>query len=411
MTDVITGRDASMRGRIIAIQVCWFMLLLAFTPTQGEMAAGTLLTDRVTERLSLQEVYNAVVLEGLNRDVRPRYGLEFHSITYRTSDVRGRPAVASGLVVIPAGAASLPVVSYQHGTVIERSQAPSNLHAADIFEVALIYASTGFLVVAADYLGLGNSFGPHPFLHAATEASACRDMLRASRMLCRQRGLPWGPQLFLVGYSAGGHATLALHRALEADPAREFTVSASAPQLGPYDLSGVQFTFALRQRHSPTLTLAVGYLLYAYSEIYQPFPTLREMFTPAYAAHLPRLLDGRHNTLSVILRLPAAPRDILNPAFVAALRADPRHPVRQALRENDVYDWRPRAPVRLYYVKDDAIVSPDNTLSACAVMCARGADVRTVDLGYPYNHWSAFCPAQAAAKAWFSILQQDRRDN
>lgn len=385
------------------MQVCWSVLLVLLAPARGQ-GPGTLLTDRVTERMSRQEVYNAVVLEGLNRQVRPRYGLEFHSITYRTTDARGRPTVASGLVVIPVGAASLPVISYQHGTVIERSQAPSNPRAADIFAIALMYASTGFLVVAADYLGLGNSFGPHPYLHAATEASACRDMLRAARMLCRQRGLPWGPQLFLVGYSQGGHATMALHRALEADPAREFTVTASAPQLGPYDLSDVQFTFVLRQRRSPTLTLAVGYLLYAYSRVYEPFPTLREMLTPAYAVHLPRLLDSRHSTLSVLLRLPATPRDILHPAFVAALRADPQHPVRQALRENDVHDWQPRAPVRLYYVRDDDIVSPDNTLVACANMCKRGGSVQAVDLGYPYNHYSAFRPAQVAAKRWFETF-------
>ncbi|MHB0937545.1 MAG: alpha/beta hydrolase family protein [Armatimonadota bacterium] len=393
-----------MRRRKVAVQVYWLLLLLNFAPARGEAAAGTLLTHRITERMSQRDAYNAVVLEGLNRNVRPRYGLEFHSITYRTVDVRGRPAVASGLVVIPVGAERLPVVSYQHGTSIEKSQAPSNPHSSDIFEVALIYASTGYLVVAADYLGLGTSFGMHPFLHAATEASACRDMLRASRQLCRQLDLPWGPQLFLAGYSQGGHATMALQQALEADAEHEFTVTASAPQLGPYDLSGVQFNFALRQRRSPTLTLAVGYILYAYSQIYQPFPTLQEMFTPAYAAYLPRLLDGRHSTLSVLLRLPATPHDILNPAFVAAMRADPQHPVRQALRENDVYDWRPLAPVRLYYVRDDNIVSPDNTLAACANMCKRGGNVQTVDLGYPYNHFSAFGPAQVAAKRWFDTF-------
>jgi len=383
--------------------VCWLLLLIC-APVWAEVAPGTLLFDHVTKRLSRWEAYNAVVLEGLNRDVRPRYGLEYHAILYQTTDALGLPATGSGIVVIPVGAASLPVVSYQHGTTFERSEAPSNAESPELFAVSLIYASDGYLVVASDYLGLGISPVPHPYLHAATEASACRDMLRASRMLCKQLNLPWGPQLFLSGYSEGGHATMALQRALEADPRHEFTVTASAPQFGPYDLSGVEFNFALQHRHSPALTLAVSNVLYAYSLIYHPFPTLQEMFTPSYAAKLPHLLNGRHSTWSLYLQVPATPRDVLNPAFITAICADPQHPVRRALRENDVYNWRPLAPVRLYYISDDDVVSPENTRIAYTTMHALGADVQTVDLGYPYNHLSAFRPAQVAAKKWFETF-------
>lgn len=392
-----------MRRWIDAIGVCWLLLICA--PVWTAVAPGTLLFDHVAKRMSRWDVYNAVMLEGLNRDVQPRYGLEFHTVLYQTIDALGLPATASGAVIIPIGAASLPVVSYQHGTIIERLQVPSNYTAPEILDVALLYASTGYLVVASDYVGLGISPVLHPYLHAATEASACRDMLRASRMLCRQLNLPWGPQLFLAGYSQGGHATMALQRTLEADPTHEFTVTASAPQLGPYDLSGVEFNFALQHRHSPTLTLAVSNVLYAYSLIYHPFPSLQEIFTPPYAAYLPHLLNGRHSTLSVFLRVPATPSDILNPAFVSAMRADSLHPVRRALQENDVYNWRPLAPVRLYYARDDGVVSPENTRVAYSTMRALGADVRAIDLGYPYNHLSAFRPAQVAAKKWFETFK------
>ena len=41
-------------------------------------------------------------------------------------------------------------------------------------------------------------------------------------------------QLFLMGYSHGGHVTMALHRELEQYHANEITITASAPMAGAY---------------------------------------------------------------------------------------------------------------------------------------------------------------------------------
>ena len=41
-------------------------------------------------------------------------------------------------------------------------------------------------------------------------------------------------ELFLLGYSEGGYATMALHRELQQFHSDEFTVTASAPMAGPW---------------------------------------------------------------------------------------------------------------------------------------------------------------------------------
>lgn len=366
---------------------------------------GTLLQDKIVNRETVQQV--GALLGGFpsTLSIVPKYAIDFHAITYTTTDLSGQPVIASGMVVIPDGATSLPVVSYQHGTVLEKNNAPSNPRNNEIELVGAFYASTGYLLVSADYLGLGASPGRHPYLHAATEASACRDMLRASRELCKRLHLTWGPKLFLTGYSQGGHATMALHRALQNDPTKEFIVTASAPQSGPYDLSDIEFRFALAQRNSRALSVAAAYILYTYNWVYNIYPTVGRIFTPRYAELVPQLFDNRHDYDDVYLRMPASPRDLLNAPYASAIIADPLHPMRQALHANDVYDWRPTCPVRLYFIPNDAIVSPDNARVAYNRMISLGVDVKLVDLHRGHTHTTAFIVAQVATKAWFDTLR------
>jgi dienelactone hydrolase len=107
-------------------------------------------------------------------------------------------------------------------------------------QVGLLFAGLGYVAFLPDYLGLGlTSRGFHPYVHAASEAWAALDMLRAGDQFCQQLQVAVNAQLFITGYSQGGHGAMALHRAIEKDPSNEFTVTAAAPLSGPYSISGV----------------------------------------------------------------------------------------------------------------------------------------------------------------------------
>lgn len=387
----------------IGIVVC----LVACVTSRGrgeERAAGTLLTDTMVRNYSVDQVADIASAKDMARYIKPQYGIQFHAITYLTPNLKGDLATASGVVVFPVELTAFPVLSYQHGPSLQRNDCPSNPDNAEIRFVSCLFASAGYLVVAADYLGMGESSGVHPYAHAASEASACRDMLRASRALCQQMHVTWGPKLFLGGYSEGGHATLALQRLLEQDPQHEFTVTASAPQSGPYDLSDSQLTFALRQKHSDALSMLTGLLLYSYNDVYQLYPGLDAIFTPEYAKLMTRVFDGTYPTDDAINIMPPEARSLLDPDFAATL-SDPSSAFCRVLKENDVYDWRPTAPVTFYYLANDAVISPDNTRVAYAHMRTLGAPVKKHNLGGSYTHLSAFHPAQREVKAWFDKLR------
>ena len=126
-----------------------------------------------------------------------------YKLTYTTFDVRGESTIASGALCVPIGLSSAPVVSYQHGTIFQRNEAPSGPDADDL-EIGVILATEGYVVAMPDYLGLGMESPPlHPYVHARSEAVASVDMLRAAYSQLGTLSLTPNGKLFLCGYSQG----------------------------------------------------------------------------------------------------------------------------------------------------------------------------------------------------------------
>jgi len=143
------------------------------------------------------------------------YNVLNYAVTYTTTDAFGQPDTATGLLSVPDAIETVfPLAVYNHGTVDDRNGALSVEGNQERF-VAQGIAAFGFITLSPDYLGLGGSDGLHPYLHADTEASAGRDMIIAVRAWLDEQDMPRNNQVFVTGYSQGGHASMALHRLLE----------------------------------------------------------------------------------------------------------------------------------------------------------------------------------------------------
>jgi hypothetical protein len=209
------------------------LLLLLVLAASPWLSAQKLLKSQKIGSLSkfeLQLVYGGLI----------RYGIDLHKVWYLTPNIAGKPDTASGLVIFPqVEGIPQPLLCYQHGTVDGPADVPSNR--AGGWELAGVGAALGYVACTADYLGLGESKGFHPYIHAATEASCAVDLLYATRELAKQLNFPLKNQLFLTGYSQGGHASMALHRLLEQNYTKDFPVTAAAHLSGPYSVSGRVF--------------------------------------------------------------------------------------------------------------------------------------------------------------------------
>jgi hypothetical protein len=353
--------------------------------------------------------------------INAAYDVDLYKIRYNTPDVNGDTHIASGLLCIPQDENILfPLTCYQHGTVAGREDVPSNLMGG--FTLPLILAGTGHVVAAPDFLGLGDSEGIHPYVHAATEASAGVDMMRATRELDNddsfgQFGLT--DQVFVTGYSQGGHAAMALHRVLETDFSDEFQVTAAAPMSGPYSISESMVDFTLGDMEYETVAylawLTLGYQV-AYPNTVGQL-TLEEIFRPEF---IPSIIDFRDENTDLwtmngilldILRDSTGttrPRDMLLPEILNSILTDPTHPFSVALADNDTFDWSPQAPTNMYYCVGDDQVTFENAILAESVMQANGSSATAVradsDL-FPADHGACVLPAATRALAFFNGLR------
>jgi hypothetical protein len=342
-------------------------------------------------------------------------GIRMYKITYYTPDVQGDNSVASGLMVVPDNLAKVyPLLCYQHGTSSSDIDVPSKLNGES--DLPVVFGGMGYVAVAPDYLGLGDSPGFHPYVHAATEASAGADMLRAGREFAAMQNVHLNEQVFVTGYSQGGHGAMALHRLLETQLSDEFGTTAAAPMSGPYSISGVMRELILQEEpyfYPAYLPNTILSYQTAYGNIYQ---NLDEVFKPAYLGKIQDYYDGvitliQLNDLLIDLLIAnegaSVPIKMLQDDLVQAVLTDPNHPFNLSLADNDVYDWAPTAPTRLFYCTADDQVPFRNSVVADSVMNENGAaDLQAIDVNPNANHGGCVSPAVLNTLFFFANYQQ-----
>ncbi|HWQ91980.1 MAG TPA: hypothetical protein VN673_09940 [Clostridia bacterium] len=366
---------------------------------RGKVLSATLHSTYTTAQL------NFIFLIG-GLPITAQYNVRLYKVTYETVSPMGARTLATGVLALPENVGSpLPLVSYQHGTILETNRAPSSMALDSETGLGLAMATSGYAIALPDYLGLGDSPGLHPFHHARSEATVAVDLLRAVKTLCATNGFPLNGKLFLGGYSQGGHSTLALCRELETYHTNEFTVTACAPAAGAYDMSGVTTADFLSGRAQPNPYYFL-YLLASYQEVYHLAPTLADLLAPPYNTTLPPLMNGAAAASQINSLMPASPVQILKPELLAAFQTDPRHPLRLALQENDLHRWKPRCPMRLFHCSGDQDVIAANSQVAYTSFQTLGAtQVQLIDPQPGASHSGCTQPTLLAVKAWFDSLR------
>ena len=337
------------------------------------------------------------------------YDIVLYKIDYNTIDPAGNPALASGLIILPVDSTKLfPLLSWHHGTVLKKTNAPSHLQGD--FQGGLIFATDGYVVACPDYLGIGDGTHLHPYLHAPSEATAVIDMLRATRLFCKEQGYTLNEQLFLAGYSQGGHVTMAALKTIEEQYSTEFTVTACSPMAGPYDLSETQLNFVMRDSAYP-IPCILPYILFAYNNVYQMYPDLRSVFLPQYYDELKEYFNDSPayecDAVDNVWPPSKIPSVVLRPEIIESVKQDPDCPIVLALEENNLYDWAPKSPIHLCHCDADDIVSYQNSVVAYNSFVKNGST--NIELVMPLHggtHETCVIPSLIDAITWFGSLKQ-----
>ncbi|WP_233636067.1 alpha/beta hydrolase family protein [Hymenobacter setariae] len=360
------------------------------TVLTGSSLLGEYSTSALASRVSAIPLAGALV----------QYPIKVYRLTYRTRTPEGQETTASGAVLVPTAPTALPVLSYQHGTIAPSSetQAPSYYaQGSDVWSVVSVLASTGYVVSAPDYLGYGASKAlPHPYEHAASLASASADMLRATREFCQQQNVNVNAKNFLLGYSEGGYATMALHKYLQENYATALPVTASAPGAGAYHKSAFA-KYVLQSTQPLSFLSTYVWVLRTYDRIYNLNRPLSYYYQEPYATRL---------QADPFAGVPTQQSQLFTSTFRQAVLTDSDAPLTASLTANDIYDWKPTAPVALFHGTADDYVPFFNSQDAYDAMQARGATQVTLRPIQGGNHFSSATTYTLGAYAFISQYNQ-----
>ena len=343
------------------------------------------------------------------------YDVETYKIIYNTIDALGNPTIASGAFCIPISedCSNFPMAVYEHGTSLRKVDVPSY----DVQEayIGKIFSSGGYNVIMPDYIGMGESPGLHPYCHGESEATATLDMIRAVREGETLGLIPGMTQdngeLFLTGYSQGGHAAMATHKYVEDNNLlSEFNILASAPCSGPYAITGAMADTILAASYSNP-----GYIVYlmaSYQSVYgNLYNTYSDILRSPYDQIVVPYFNGDNTTLgmgSLNNQLPTIIQELVVDSVLQNFlnsASDFSHPLWQAMSDNDNHDWTPERPVRMYYCTGDEQVSFQNALAAEATMQGNGADnVEAIYMG-DGMHNECVLPSLSDVYYWFDTIR------
>ncbi|MCX8209935.1 MAG: pimeloyl-ACP methyl ester carboxylesterase [Neolewinella sp.] len=369
----------------------------------------------VTLSLSAQEVVTVedqgitpAVILNLALPINVRYNIQNYKVTYTTEDAFGQPDTATGLLCLPLQEALvLPVVLYNHGTIASAELAPS---VPGVFERFVIqgFAGTGYIAMAPDYLGLGDSDGIHPYLHADTEASAGRDMIIAVKAWLETQNIPDNEQIFVTGYSQGGHASMALARSIEADGADDgLELTAAAHLSGVYDINPPSPAILGLSEVVPQLLSFFLNTVISYNYVYNLYGTPEELFNEPYLTQVQRYINREIDLFTMgdeVYALMQADGAVVGQVFASQFVSDVLDgdaALFSAYDDNDLLDYAPAVPTLLYYCNADMTVAPENSISAEVVLRANGADSLLIEDGGALNHGDCAIPAIVRALEFF----------
>jgi pimeloyl-ACP methyl ester carboxylesterase len=384
--------------------------------TESSLQAGDYITTGLPATVSSATINAVLNASPETLNVTAAYNVSYFKLTYKTTNPNGSLGNASGIIAVPqksANAAS-PLLSLQHGTIYLDSDAPSNENLSIAISnpaqalylttaQAVVAASIGYVVVAPDYLGYGeSSLAVHPYMHGDSLASAVTDLIVAAQHYLADNNIGHNGQVFLGGYSEGGYATLAAQQKLQQQYANSITVTASAPGAGAYHVSQTAVEFASSTQLAAPDNIA--FFMKAYNTVYG-LNRLNDFFPAALADFIDSAFYGDTSRSAIVTTLPANPQDLFNSAFLQDFTGEGELELKALFAQNDIYDWSPQAPTYFFHGLDDSVVPYFNMSAARDAMT--DSPVTFVDCSsLPSNHSNCFLPYLRFAIDTFGTLAE-----
>lgn len=348
-------------------------------------------TQPTTYRGKLDKPRNAVNL----------YRLIYSSVVPEHDDA---PTIASGLIAIPEGATGvLPVVSYQHGTVFDRTWVPSYPDNSSETRIMVAqFAAQGYVVIAADYFGRGVSDLPDSYLVRDSTRQAVFDFYLNARDALQTLGITIG-HFFVSGWSQGGWVTMQFLHKLQSEG---IPVSAAAVASAPVDIYLTVSRWANGWQAGDAVYIPGTYTLHLLAqEYYLRQQGLSELaIRPEYLEPARSLYSGKISWEEFAGVTPSRLPDYLNSDFRrSGYAGDTLY--WQTIQASNAYRWHCTVPLRDYHGGKDEVTAPYVAgLPTATQTFLGGAPAVSVDAGEDADHRGIFVYGVIDQKFWFDTI-------
>jgi len=310
--------------------------------------------------------------------------VDMYEVTYKGLWLDSTFIIAKGVLYVPKEVKPSAEMVYCHGTRIGLNQSYGIQDLEQV--VCMMHSADNYIGIFPFYYGFGGGEKEHVYQHSWTEAMATIYMIKACREIYPLIGKSTSGQLFLTGYSQGGHASLATHKMLESGSFPEIKLTASSPMSGAYDMTGEQSKTMFRNYTQPHY---LPYLILSYQYAYNLWPDdVYNVFKEPYKTKMrevfaqPRIKD--HGDVNGML--PKIPGDMIVDEVVDKFRSDTTFAFTCKLKENCLTNWVPKAPVQLCACYGDDEVMYQNTEVAYASMRSQTDVVHKKVFGKHLSH-------------------------
>ncbi|MBO6168368.1 MAG: alpha/beta hydrolase [Bacteroidales bacterium] len=272
--------------------------------------------------------------------------------TYTGHDIDGSPLTQSGKLLLPASGPVKNLIIVSHFTIGANTEAPS-----ETFPFEGIFASKGYAVAIADYIGFGvTAKRIHPYMHTHSTAESVVDMALAVKPYLEHIGrAPENQEVILFGYSQGGSTTMAVMEMLQREHADVFPIKKTYAGGGPYDLAAT-FDFSMAEDKTG-IPCAIPMIVQGVSEGEMLGLKMEDFFKPNLLANYDEWINSKKYTVKEINQL-------INSRSLHEIMTDEGRDktsastarLYKAMMVNSVLNFRPTSPVYMFHSLDDTTV-------------------------------------------------------
>ena len=339
----------------------------------------------------------SILADRIDKDIK------VYSISYKTF-FQGREVTASGLVSLPDNPGAYPLISFQNGTNTCHSNAPTADPNNLLYSMLNMNSGLGFVIAIPDYLGFGESEEIlHPYHHTESSNQVIRDMINAVEELSDYiEGVDINKDLYLMGYSQGGWATLAVLKDLENNLPEGYNLRAASCGAGAYDpLDFTHYILSLEEYPSP---FYLPYYIESRRQNNIINDQLDRFFKEPYPGLIPGLFDGSLCNSELNSQLTTSIPELLTENLLAGFdSSDDFSQLRSELDASVISPWKVKTPVLFAHSNGDENVPFSQSLKMYNNLLDAGTEESMLDFleldGLLHNE--AIIPWGISTLTWF----------